>query len=148
MIDNDPEKKLFIINWLSSIGFTDIIDTDTISIYCHHDIEAKKDGKEYRFELKSKPCPITKWKDMEIEEFKFNYLRRLCNSGYKVFLIVVYTDCVGIIDISKDNFTRYKKKCQWTNNWDRRKVDKVMINWKAENFYKINIKKLEKFMVN
>ena len=74
----DEGKKWFIC-WLKHNNFKDITDTDSISQFCHWDVEAKYENEKYIFELKNRTFESTKYNDTAINYDKYEHL---LNSPY------------------------------------------------------------------
>lgn len=130
-IQGDEGKKWFIC-WLKHNNFTDIIDTDTISKFCHYDIEAKYGENRYIFELKNRTFPSNKYGDVLLSGEKYDYLN---NIDARVILVTFYTDKFVLIDIKKrkpDEITTQKCKKQTVFS-DRRVIEKKVVKWFINN---------------
>ena len=88
--DQMDEGKIWFISFLEDRGFTDIIDTDTLSQFTHWDIEGTYRGERYIFELKNRTHPSSKYGDTAINRDKYEYL---IHSPYKAILVTFFTDC-------------------------------------------------------
>ena len=75
-INGDEGKKWFIC-WLKENNFTDITDTDTISKFCHYDLEATLNSVKYCFELKNRTFPSYKYGDVLLSGEKYDYLNNI-----------------------------------------------------------------------
>lgn len=127
----DEGKKWFIC-WLKHNNFTDITDTDSISQYCHWDVEAKYGENRYIFELKNRTHPSTKYGDTAINKDKYEYL---IHSPYKAILITFFTDCWCMIDVKSrypDSFF-YKMCPHQTRFQDHHLMKKEMVSWSIYN---------------
>lgn len=126
------EGKKWFISWLNNNNFTDIIDTDSISQYCHWDVEAKYGNEKYIFELKNRTHPSTKYGDTAINRDKYEYL---IHSPYKAILITFFTDCWCMIDVKSrypDSFF-YKMCPHQTRFQDHHLMKKEMVSWSIQN---------------
>ena len=125
---NGDEGKKWFISWLNNNNFTDITDTDTISQFCHYDIEATLNSVKYCFELKNRTFPSYKYGDVLLSKDKYDYLKEL---PYKVVLATFYTDKFVLIDIkhrSPQEITEKVCKRQTVFN-DHRMVNKKVVKW-------------------
>lgn len=126
------EGKKWFISWLNNNNFTDIIDTDSISQYCHWDVEAMYGKEKYIFELKNRTHPSSKYGDTAINKDKYEYL---IHSPYKAILITFFTDCWCMIDVKSrypDSF--FHKMCpHQTRFQDHHLMKKEMVSWSIQN---------------
>ena len=130
-IQGDEGKKWFI-SWLNNNNFTDITDTDTISQFCHYDIEATLNSVKYCFELKNRTFPSYKYGDVLLSQEKYDYLN---NINARVILVTFYTDKFVMIDIKKrkpDEITTQKCKKQTVFS-DNRVIEKKVVKWKLKD---------------
>lgn len=130
-VSGDEGKKWFIC-WLNNNNFTDITDTDSISQYCHWDVEAKYGNDKYIFELKNRTFPSYKYGDVLLSGEKYDYLN---NINARAVLVTFYTDKFVMIDIKKrkpDEITTQKCKKQTVFN-DRRVIEKKVVKWYINN---------------
>ena len=132
----DEGKKWFIC-WLKHNNFTDIIDTDSISQYCHWDMEAKYGEDRYIFELKNRTFESTKYNDTAINYDKYEHL---INSPYRAVLVTFWTDCFIMIDVKNcppdEDIVRY---CQHQTRFpDHQIIRKKMVRWKLQNMKLLN----------
>lgn len=126
------EGKKWFISWLNNNNFTDIIDTDSISQFCHWDVEAKYGNCKYIFELKNRAHPSTKYGDTAINRDKYDYL---IHSPYKAILVTFFTDCWCMIDVKSrypDSFF-YKMCPHQTRFQDHHLMKKEMVSWSIQN---------------
>ena len=126
-INGDEGKKWFIC-WLKHNNFKDIIDTDTISKFCHYDIEATLNSDKYVFELKNRTFPSNKYGDVLLSSEKYDYLN---NIDARAILVTFYTDKFVLIDIKKrkpDEITTQKCKKQTVFS-DNRVIEKKVVKW-------------------
>lgn len=130
-INGDEGKKWFIC-WLKENNFTDIKDTDTISQFCHYDIEATYGNCKYVFELKNRTFPSYKYGDVLLSKEKYDYLN---NIDARAVLVTFYTDKFVLIDIKKrkpDEITTQKCKKQTVFS-DNRVIEKKVIKYYTKN---------------
>lgn len=126
------EGKEWFIYWLRKHNFTDIVDTDTISIYYHWDLEATLGDKRYAFELKNRTFPSYHFGDVLLSGEKYDYLN---NINARVILVTFYTDKFVMIDIKKrkpDEITTQKCK-KHTVFSDNRVIEKKVVKWKLKD---------------
>ena len=126
------DGKEWFISWLKKHNFTDIVDTDTISIYYHWDLEATLNGVRYAFELKNRTHLSTKYGDTTINKDKYEYL---IHSPYKVILVTFFTDCWCMIDVkSKKPDSFFHRMCpHQTRFQDHHLMKKEMVSWSIQN---------------
>lgn len=126
------DGREWFIRWLSNHHFTDIVDTDTISIYYHWDVEATLNGERYAFELKNRTHPSSKYGDTAINKDKYEYL---IHSPYKAILVTFFTDGWCMIDVKSrypDSF--FHKMCpHQTRFQDHHLMKKEMVSWSIQN---------------
>ena len=130
-INGDEGKKWFIC-WLKENNFTDITDTDTISKFCHYDLEATLNGEKYVFELKNRTFPSYKYGDVLLSQEKYDYLN---NINTRAILVTFYTDKFVLIDIKKrkpDEITTKKCKKQTVFS-DNRVIEKKVVKYYTKN---------------
>ena len=130
--DEISEGKAFFINWLEQHHFTDIVDTDTISRYCHWDVEATLNGERYAFELKNRTFPSYQFGDAAVNYDKYEYL---LNCPYKAVFVTFWTDCFIMIDVKSrypDSFF-YKMCPHQTRFQDHHLMKKEMVSWSIQN---------------
>ena len=130
-INGDEGKKWFIC-WLKHNNFKDIKDTDTISKFCHYDIEATYGNYKYVFELKNRTFPSYKYGDVLLSGEKYDYLN---NIDARTILVTFYTDKFVMIDIKKrkpDEITTQKCK-KHTVFSDNRVIEKKVVKWFINN---------------
>ena len=127
----DEGKKWFIC-WLNNNNFTDIIDTDSISQFCHWDVEAKYGNDKYIFELKNRTFESTKYNDTAINYDKYEHL---LNSPYRAVLVTFWTDCWLMLDIkvNEPDNTFIKKCSHQTRFADHTMINKKMVSWNIRN---------------
>lgn len=126
------EGKDWFISWLRKHNFTDIVDTDTISIYHHWDLEATLNGVRYAFELKNRTFPSYKFDDAAVNYDKYEYL---LNCPYKAVFVTFWTDCFIMIDVKNyppdEDMVRY---CQHQTRFpDHQIIRKKMVRWELKN---------------
>lgn len=129
---NGDEGKKWFISFLKSNNFKDITDTDTISKFCHFDLEATFNGDKFCFELKNRTFPSYKYGDVLLSGDKYDYLN---NINARAILVTFYTDKFVMIDIKKrkpDEITTQKCKKQTVFN-DRRVIEKKVVKWFINN---------------
>lgn len=129
---NGDEGKKWFISFLKSNNFTDITDTDSISQYCHYDIEATYGKGKYIFELKNRTFPSYKYGDVLLSGDKYDYLN---NINARAILVTFYTDKFVMIDIKKrkpDEITTQKCKKQTVFS-DNRVIEKKVVKWFINN---------------
>ena len=126
------EGKIYFISWLRDRGFTDIIDTDTLSQFTHWDIEGTYKGDKFIFELKNRTHLSTKYGDTTINKDKYEYL---IHSPYKAILVTFFTDCWCMIDVKSrypDSF--FHRMCPYQTRFqDHHLMKKEMVSWKIQN---------------
>lgn len=130
-INGDEGKKWFIC-WLKHNNFIDIIDTDSISQFCHYDIEATYGNYKYVFELKNRTFPSHKYGDVLLSKEKYDYLN---NIDARAILVTFYTDKFVLIDVKKrkpDEITTQKCKKQTVFS-DNRVIEKKVVKWFINN---------------
>ena len=130
--DEISEGKDWFINWLKKHNFTDIVDTDTISIYYHWDVEATLNGERYVFELKNRTFPSSRYGDAAVNYDKYEYL---LNCPYKAVFVTFWTDCFIMIDVKSrypDSFF-YKMCPHQTRFQDHHLMKKEMVSWSIQN---------------
>ena len=135
--DEISEGKAFFINWLEQHHFTDIVDTDTISRYCHWDLEATLNGERYAFELKNRTFPSSRYGDAAVNYDKYEYL---LNCPYKAVFVTFWTDCFIMIDVKSrypDSFF-YKMCPHQTRFQDHHLMKKEMVSWSIQNMKLLN----------
>lgn len=126
------EGKSWFISFLKDRGFTDIIDTDTLSQFTHWDIEATYKEERYIFELKNRNHPSTKYGDTAINRDKYDYL---IHSPHKSILVTFFTDCWCLIDIkSRRPDSTFNRMCpHQTRFQDHHLMQKEMVSWSIQN---------------
>ena len=126
------EGKKWFISWLNNNNFTDIIDTDSISQYCHWDVEAMYGKEKYIFELKNRTFESTKYNDTAINYDKYEHL---LNSPYRAVLVTFWTDCWLMLDVkvNQPDNTFIKRCAHQTRFSDHTLIDKKMVSWNIEN---------------
>lgn len=126
------EGKKWFISWLNNNNFTDIIDTDSISQYCHWDVEATYGNEKYIFELKNRTFESTKFDDTAINYDKYEHL---INSPYRAVLVTFWTDCWLMLDIkvNKPDNTFIKRCPHQTRFADHTMINKKMVSWTIKN---------------
>lgn len=126
------EGKIYFISWLKRNGFTDIVDTDTLSQFTHWDIEATYQGERLIFELKNRNHLSTKYQDTVINKDKYDHLM---SSPHKAILVTFFTDCWCMIDIKSrkpDSF--FHRMCpHQTRFQDHHLIKKEMVSWSIHN---------------
>lgn len=129
---NGDEGKKWFISWLNNNNFTDITDTDTISQFCHYDIEATLNSVKYCFELKNRTFPSYRYGDVLLSQEKYDYLN---NINTRTILVTFYTDKFVLIDIKKrkpDEITTQKCKKQTVFS-DNRVIEKKVVKYYTKN---------------
>ena len=131
------EGKDWFINWLKNHHFTDIVDTDTISIYYHWDLEATLGGQRHAFALKNRSFPSYHFGDAAVNYDKYEYL---LNCPYKAVFVTFWTDCFIMIDVKNcppdEDIVRY---CQHQTRFpDHQIIRKKMVRWKLQNMKLLN----------
>lgn len=126
------DGKEWFINWLKNHHFTDIVDTDTISIYCHWDVEAKYGNCKYVFELKNRTFESTKYNDTAINYDKYEHL---LNSPYRAVLVTFWTDKWMMVDVkvNQPDNTFIKRCSHQTRFADHTMINKKMVSWNIRN---------------
>ena len=130
--DEISEGKEWFISWLRKHNFTNIVDTDTISIYYHWDLEATLGGQRYAFELKNRTFPSYYFGDAAVNYDKYEYL---LNCPYKAVFVTFWTDCFIMIDVKSrypDSFF-YKMCPHQTRFQDHHLMKKEMVSWSIQN---------------
>ena len=126
------EGKIYFISWLRDKGFTDIIDTDTLSQFTHWDVEGTYKGERFIFELKNRTHLSTKYGDTAINKDKYEYL---IHSPYKAILVTFFTDCWCMVDVkSKKPDSFFHRMCpHQTRFQDHHLMKKEMVSWSIHN---------------
>ena len=126
------DGKEWFISWLRKHNFTDIVDTDTISIYCHWDVEAKYGNCKYIFELKNRTFESTKYNDTAINYDKYEHL---LNSPYRAVLVTFWTDKWMMVDVkvNQPDNTFIKRCSHQTRFADHTMINKKMVSWNIRN---------------
>ena len=126
------EGTIYFISWLRDKGFTDIIDTDTLSQFTHWDIEGTYKGEKFIFELKNRTHKSTKYGDTAINKDKYDYL---IHSPYKAILVTFFTDCWCMVDVkSKKPDSFFHRMCpHQTRFQDHHLMKKEMVSWSIYN---------------
>ena len=126
------EGKIYFISWLRDRGFTDIIDTDTLSQFTHWDVEGTYKGEKFIFELKNRTHLSTKYGDTAINKDKYEYL---IHSPYKAILVTFFTDCWCMVDVkSKKPDSFFHRMCPYQTRFqDHRLMKKEMVSWSIHN---------------
>ena len=126
------DGREWFISWLRKHNFTDIVDTDTISIYCHWDVEAKYGNCKYIFELKNRTFESTKYNDTAINYDKYEHL---LNSPYRAVLVTFWTDKWMMVDVkvNEPDNTFIKRCAHQTRFADHTMINKKMVSWKIQN---------------
>ncbi len=122
------EGRDWFISWLKKHNFTDIVDTDTISIYYHWDLEATLNGKRYVFELKNRSFLSWTYGDVFLNKDKYDWLRE---QPEKVILVMFWTDKFVMLDLktkTPDEVT-YENCKRQTRFSDQRTVRKQVVKW-------------------
>lgn len=130
--DEISEGKEWFISWLRKHNFTNIVDTDTISIYYHWDLEATLGGQRYAFELKNRTFPSYHFGDAAVNYDKYEYL---LDCPYKAVFVTFWTDCFIMIDVKSrypDSFF-YKMCPHQTRFQDHHLMKKEMVSWSIQN---------------
>ena len=133
------EGKCWFISWLKSKGFTDIIDTDTLSQFTHWDLEATYKGEKFCFELKNRTHPSTKYGDTAINRDKYEHL---INYPHKAILVTFFTDYWCMIDVKRvEPDSCFHRMCpHQTRFQDHHLMKKEMISW---SIHKIKLLKYD-----
>lgn len=132
---NDPEGKILFKKWLERRDFKEVnYKYDNL---CHFDITACKNNVKYVFELKKRPIKSDLWGDNIIQEDKYNFLLPYDNDSdnQKVYIVNLFTDCMYINPLQAPHECQ-KKYCQKTNNWNRNKVEKILISYPHQNKFR------------
>ena len=126
------DGREWFISWLRKHNFTDIVDTDTISIYCHWDVEAKYGNCKYIFELKNRTFESTKYNDTAINYDKYEHL---LNSPYRAVLVTFWTDKWMMVDVkvNQPDNTFIKRCSHQTRFADHTLVNKKLVSWNIRN---------------
>lgn len=126
------DGREWFISWLRKHNFTDIVDTDTISIYCHWDVEAKYGNCKYIFELKNRTFESTKYNDTAINYDKYEHL---LNSPYRAVLVTFWTDKWMMVDVkfNEPDNTFIKRCSHQTRFADHTMINKKMVSWNIRN---------------
>ena len=126
------EGKIYFISWLRDKGFTDVIDTDTLSQFTHWDIEGTYKGEKFIFELKNRTHPSTKYGDTTINRDKYEFL---IHSPHKAILVTFFTDCWCMVDVkSKKPDSFFHRMCpHQTRFQDHHLMKKEMVSWSIHN---------------
>ena len=126
------DGREWFISWLRKHNFTDIVDTDTISIYCHWDVEAKYGNCKYIFELKNRTFESTKYNDTAINYDKYEHL---LNSPYRAVLVTFWTDKWMMVDVkvNEPDNTFIKRCAHQTRFADHTMINKKMVSWNIRN---------------
>ena len=126
------DGREWFISWLRKHNFTDIVDTDTISIYCHWDVEAKYGNCKYIFELKNRTFESTKYNDTAINYDKYEHL---LNSPYRAVLVTFWTDKWMMVDVkvNEPDNTFIKRCAHQTRFADHTMINKKMVSWNIKN---------------
>ena len=126
------DGREWFISWLRKHNFTDIVDTDTISIYCHWDVEAKYGNCKYIFELKNRTFESTKYNDTAINYDKYEHL---LNSPYRAVLVTFWTDKWMMVDVkvNQPDNTFIKRCSHQTRFADHTMINKKMVSWTIRN---------------
>ena len=126
------EGKEWFISWLKKHNFTDIVDTDTISIYYHWDLEATLNGVKYAFELKNRTFPSYHFGDAAVNYDKYEYL---LNCPYKAVFVTFWTDCFIMIDVKHcPPDETIDRRCQHQTRFpDHHIINKRLVKWNIQD---------------
>lgn len=109
--NTESESISYFIGWLEQRGFTDIDPTQGKDKYCYYDIDAVKDNKRYRFELKVRDMSSTRYGDAICEQHKYNEFMAHRDEYDAALLVSFYRDCFTLSNIK--NWVRTERK--WAN---------------------------------
>lgn len=86
----DTKSKEYFTNYLSQEGWTNITETDQ---YCYYDISAlAPNGNRWRFELKQRNMPSTRYNDTIMETQKLNNFLKDKEDYDGAALVTFFTD--------------------------------------------------------
>lgn len=95
----EQQSKDFFKQYLQKKGFEKIIEPE--DQYCYYDIEAEKDNKKYRFELKRRNMTSTKYGDGIMEIYKYNMFLKDKNQYDYAVLVSLFYDCIALSNIKQ-----------------------------------------------
>ena len=128
----DHTSKDRFTAYLQAKGFTNITETDQ---YCYYDLEAQKEGQLFRFELKQRTFPASRYNDAIMEQHKLNCFLRDVQQYHKAYLVTFFTDCWAISDILAPMGQSNKLAQHTTSFADTSLVDKTFIHYNLDKVY-------------
>ena len=120
----DANQKQIAADFLESIGFEDVQETNERTCY---DLFGYKEGQLYRFEIKGRTFPSTKYGDTTIEKCKYDLLSKFEN----VFVVSVFTDDkISLVPIEAPH-TEFTRVASYTTYWaNKTPVKKTFVSYK------------------
>lgn len=102
---NDTNGRLILMRTLERLGYKNVTAQ---AKFCNYDVSAMLDGQLYKFELKERTFPSTKYGDTIIEQTKFE---RLQKHYPNVIICNIFTDHkLSLIPIETEH-THFKRTC-------------------------------------
>lgn len=123
----EQQSKDYFKKVLTKKGFTDINEPE--DQFCYYDLQANKDNKVYRFELKRRRMNSTKHNDGIMEAHKYRKFYQEKDQYDYAFLVSMFYDKIGISDIKHpvETIARFASK---TTDFDNNQVvEKQMIRY-------------------
>lgn len=120
----DAKQKQITAAFLESIGFEDVQETNERVCY---DLFGYKDDQLWRFEIKARTFPSTKYGDTTIEKCKYDLLSKFDN----VYVISVFTDDkISLVPLEAPH-TEFTRVAAYTTYWaNKTPVKKTFVSYK------------------
>lgn len=121
----------YFVKRLEKSGYTNINPTQASNKFCYYDISAEKNGTIFRFELKRRNYPSTRFGDSICEKWKYDNFIEGIRKGefHKGILVSLFEDCFTMDDITKPydvDFIYANKTTEFAN---RNIVEKTMVHY-------------------
>ena len=131
----EQESIEYFKSELEGRGFTHIVPTSKIDKFAYYDIDAEKDDKKYRFELKNRDLLSTTYNDAVIEVHKYNeFVSHKDEYDYGV-LVSFFEDCFTLSDINKWFKTSVKMGTHTTDFDDKKMITKHFLHYHQHKKY-------------
>ena len=129
----DSQSKEYFTDHLSRKGWTEIAETDQ---YCYYDISAKApNGRLWRFELKQRNMPSTRYNDTIMETQKLNNFLKDKDDYDGAALITFFTDRWTISNIFHPVYQDIIEASHTTSFEDNSIVQKSVVHYLFNKTY-------------
>lgn len=137
MFETEKDSIDFTIQFLEKRGFKNIIPTQESDRFCYYDLQAEKNDKKYRFEVKRRKMDSTVFNDAIIEQYKYDKFIDSLNKKEIDYacLITYFTDCITVSNISKPKYKFNALIQHQTEFNDHNKINKNIISYNQDKKY-------------